>query len=402
MSRTATAFFAKPRMPKSHFVDNRIYTDQEIFEEEQQKIFAKVWRFVCHVSELPNPNDYITTSVAGTPLVVVRGSDDKIRTFVNACSHRGALVVRHPRGNAKTLECIFHRWCYNSTTGACNARPSEHGFSACGPGIEEAGLRSIKTDIHRGLVFVNLDDDSMSLDEFIGDALEMHAEILGAVDLEVFDYYEHLLNANWKSWQETNIDLYHEYLHAANRRTSMGEDAYYTRKWKPYPNGHAGIERYKVRYEKYKGWKDRYGIPGMPGIDPAEFQLVGIFPDLAVNCRGTVLRIDRQIPVSPDKTLVQYRALGIKGEPENVRTQRAKNYAEFWGPFGRNLPEDMLASELQTEAMKGRQVPYSFYSRENEGRTHDDIAVRSWYSEWSRLMGRDACNPYGHQLSRSV
>lgn len=393
MSRSAAAFFQTPAVPQTHFIDNDVYINEEIFREEREKILSKVWRFVCHVSELPNNNDYLRTVVAGTELVVVRGSDEQIRTFENACSHRGALILRELRGNAKTLECIFHRWCYDNASGNCTARPSETGFDGAGPRIEDCGLRRIKTDIYRGLVFVNLDDNSMSLQDFLGDSLEMHDEIIGTVDLEVFDYYEHELNANWKCWQETNMDLYHEYMHSANRRTSLGEDEYYKRKWKVYPNGHVGIERYKVRYEKYKGWKNRYSIKGLPGLDAAEFQLVDIFPDLAVNARGTVLRIDRQIPLSAGKTIIQFRALGIKGEPESDRRQRARNYCEFWGPFGRNLPEDLLASELQKEAMQGGRVPYSFYSRQNDGRTHDDIAVRSWYQQWGRLMGRDASRP---------
>ncbi len=393
MARNSVVFFQKPKVPQTHYLSNRIYTDPEIFEEEQRKIFAKVWRFVCHVSELPNLNDYRTTMVAGTPLIIIKGTDGEIRTFVNTCSHRSAAIVREPRGNAKMLECIFHRWCYDNTTGECTARPSEGGFDAAGPRIEDCGLRSVKTEIYHGLVFVNLDDKSMSLREYLGDGLEMHDEIIGTVALEVFDFWEYELNANWKCWQETNMDLYHEYMHSANRKTSLGEEEYYKRKWKVYANGHVGIDRYKVRYEKYKGWKNRYSISGLPGLDPAEFQLVDIFPDMAVNARGTVLRIDCQIPLAANKTIIQFRALGIKGEPEDVRRQRAKNYCEFWGPFGRNLPEDLMASELQELAMHGGQAPYSFYSREAEGKTHDDIGVRSWYQQWSRLMGRDAANP---------
>jgi hypothetical protein len=36
---------SKPRLPQTHYLDNRISTDPSIFAEEQEKIFAKVWQF---------------------------------------------------------------------------------------------------------------------------------------------------------------------------------------------------------------------------------------------------------------------------------------------------------------------------------------------------------------------
>ena len=39
MSRNAAQWLQQPKLPRSHFVDSRIYTDESIFREEQQKIF---------------------------------------------------------------------------------------------------------------------------------------------------------------------------------------------------------------------------------------------------------------------------------------------------------------------------------------------------------------------------
>ena len=41
-----------PGLPDTHYLDNRIFTDEEIFEVEREEIFSKVWPFVCHESEL--------------------------------------------------------------------------------------------------------------------------------------------------------------------------------------------------------------------------------------------------------------------------------------------------------------------------------------------------------------
>src|SRR5512142_2495329 len=53
MPRSAADWEAKPKFPSSHYVDTRIYTDETLFREEQEKIFNKCWIIACHESELP-------------------------------------------------------------------------------------------------------------------------------------------------------------------------------------------------------------------------------------------------------------------------------------------------------------------------------------------------------------
>ena len=83
MSRNAEQWMQQPKFPRSHFVDSRIYTDEAIFREEQQKVFHKSWIIGCHESELPGAFDYRTfTHPAGTPLIIVRGEDSKVRSVL--------------------------------------------------------------------------------------------------------------------------------------------------------------------------------------------------------------------------------------------------------------------------------------------------------------------------------
>ena len=384
MSRNVIQFYTPQDVPKTHYLDNRVYWDEQLFREEQDKIFSKVWKFVCHESELPEIYDYRTASVANTSLVLVR---------VNACSHRGIEIVRQPRGNARLLECIFHRWTYDPTTGELTGAPRKEAYEQCSFDLKKCGLREIRTESYLGLVFVNLDDSAISLADFIGKGLELQEEILGTSELEVFDYYEQILDTNWKNWQETNMDLYHEFMHFANRRTGLAVKDYYLRPWRTYPHGHVAIERYRAEYSKYAGWQDRDQSIRLPGLDPNEFQLVNIFPDLAINARGTVIRIDSQIPISPGKTLVQYRGLGVKGDDARERRQRVRDYTSIWGPFGTNLAEDTLATSLHARSIGGGKVPFTYLTREEGGMTQDDLGMRSFYREWERLMGRMASAP---------
>jgi len=73
-------------------VHRSIYTDPEIFEAELKHIYEGNWIYIAHDSELPNPNDYITTVMGRQPVIISRDGEGQLRGFVNACSHRGANV----------------------------------------------------------------------------------------------------------------------------------------------------------------------------------------------------------------------------------------------------------------------------------------------------------------------
>src|SRR2546421_8876093 len=119
MGKNAAQWNEPPRFPPSHFVDSRIYSDQLLFDEEREKIFNKTWYIACHESEIPNAYDYRTFQhPGGTPLIVVRGEDMRVRGFYNICPHRGNTLLYDPAGNAKRITCIFHAWSFD-TQGNC-------------------------------------------------------------------------------------------------------------------------------------------------------------------------------------------------------------------------------------------------------------------------------------------
>ncbi|HCO44996.1 MAG TPA: benzoate 1,2-dioxygenase large subunit, partial [Gammaproteobacteria bacterium] len=95
-------------------VHRSIYTDPEIFEAELKHIYEGNWIYIAHDSELPNPNDYITTVMGRQPVIIARGADGQLRGFVNACSHRGANVCRKRKGNARQWACPYHGWVFDN------------------------------------------------------------------------------------------------------------------------------------------------------------------------------------------------------------------------------------------------------------------------------------------------
>jgi len=388
MARTSEQWQATPGVRDTHYIDNRIYTSHQIYEEEKRNIFAKVWQLVCHESELREVYSFRTLDLVGTPLILIRGTDNRIRCFLNACSHRGAKIVSARRGNARVLTCPFHLWAYDSA-GRCTSITRPDASLAGGCKKDDLGLREIKAEVRKGLVFVCLDDHAQALDEYLDNCLEPLNPLLLTEPMEVYHYSEVIISANWKNWQEVNSELYHEYLHVINRRTSMTQLGYYDRPWTFHKNGHGTIlGGLIIDYSKHPTAPKKRTGKVLPGLKPNEYMAIDLWPNVAFVVRDSGLRFDIVSPIAPNKTLIQFRALAPVSDTKEERTAREKDHNEFWGPFGRNVPEDIRAAVLQNQAMTTGQVPYSLIAREEGGQTQDEVTLRNYYAQWSRRMAR--------------
>src|SRR6202050_5433926 len=79
----------------------KVYSSQALYDLEQERIFrGPVWSFVALEAEIPNPNDFKSSFVGDTPVVITRNEDGSLAVWVNRCAHRGAMVCRTARGNA--------------------------------------------------------------------------------------------------------------------------------------------------------------------------------------------------------------------------------------------------------------------------------------------------------------
>ena len=168
--------------------------------------------------------------------------------------------------------------------------------------------------------------------------------------LEVFHYHKAIVNTNYKLWHDTNSEFYHDYLHYFNRVTGMMQPGYFDRKYTGYPNGHASVGSMTIKYDAYEGGKER-GV-GWPGLAPGGWILIDIFPAMTYNLRTSVLRMDTSIPLGPNKLLIEFRGLGLKSDTPEERAERVRDHNTIWGPFGRNLHEDLLAVHGQGRAMR--------------------------------------------------
>ncbi len=378
---------APPALPETHYLDNRIYTDPDIFTEEAARIFGARWKLLCHTSELAEPGDFRTTRLAGHNLILVRGFDGAIRCFFNVCPHRGAALLRAPAGRLEQdrLQCFYHLWAFD-TAGRCTKIPRRNGYDACGLREDGVGLRAVRTEIRLGFVWVCLDDSVEPIDDFLGPVIADFVPVLDAEEVEVFHLHRAELKANWKLFVETNCEGYHELLHVLNRTTGLGQKDYTKRRWRIHDWGHNSFEPFAIGYDRLD--LERRDTDLFPGMAPSGHIVADIFPDVMLNVRATVGRIDTLTPVAPGLTILECRGIGLKADTPEQRAARIRQHNQVWGPAGRNLPEDLWAVETQWANMAAGSLPYSIIAREEDSQAMDDAPMRNFYAEWSRLMRR--------------
>ena len=68
--------------PNIESISSSAYNDPEIFAQEQEQIFSKVWVPMCHKSEMPNPGNFRTTQIAGVNVIAVNNGDS-IKSYLN-------------------------------------------------------------------------------------------------------------------------------------------------------------------------------------------------------------------------------------------------------------------------------------------------------------------------------
>src|ERR1700722_1395874 len=394
MRTKGTIWDSPPDLPLTHYLDNRIYTDQAIFRAEQKKIFRKTWKFACHESEIRNPGDYRIVEIDFESIIVLRDDDLKIRAFLNVCPHRGARLVRDNAGTVadKRIQCFYHHWNF-SLQGACLAISSPDAYGNSSVSRENVGLREVRVESFLGLVFLNLNGTTEPISNFLGSAIDSLREPLS--ELELLHYHRVKIRGNWKLFAETNAEGYHELLHLFNRTTGLAQAAYRKRLWRLYPHGHHTFEPAEIAYARL-GLGERASAT-LPGMKPNGHIVADLFPDSMVNVRATVVRIDSLTPLAPGLTMLECRGLGRVDDSPQTREMRIRHHNQVWGPFGRNLPEDIWAVETQWANMSSGASGFSIIAREEDGQATDDGPLRNFYGEWRRLLGicsHDVDAPY--------
>jgi choline monooxygenase len=254
--------------------------DPTIWERERHAIFGREWLTVGRVDELPEPGSYLTDTVAGWPIFVIRDRDGTLRAFHNVCRHRAGPILWDGKGQCDILRCRYHGWVYD-TSG--NLRRTPEFGEAANFDKKDFGLFPIRVGIWRGQVFVNLNGDALSLDQ----AMAAMSSETAPFDMEGYIFHssaEHEMACNWKTYVDNYAEGYH--VQAI----------------------HPGLDR-EIDAKQYEVIvRDRHAVHQAPQRDGANYSGLWLwrFPNLALNIYPTGMNIERMVPLGPNRTKLVY------------------------------------------------------------------------------------------------
>ena len=337
-------------------VHKRVYTDQQIFDREMERIFERVWVYCGHQSQIPNAGDYVAVTIGRQPMVMVRNADRSIHVLHNRCAHRGVQLVGNLQGNTgDAFVCSYHAWSYH-LDGKIRAIPLARGYE--GTRMDKSNpdcnmKRAARVDQYRGFVFASLAADGPSLLEFLGEAKVAFDDMcdrspVGEVEA-VPICHRVIQHSNWKFFMENQLDALHPSVThqstgvAASRVEKKIKEAtgaaplYYHylsafaskfEQWDAvqtinFPRGHGILKAYMgLRPQDPDTRAHEALLVKAYGAEKAEEFLsrsihhVLVYPYLSVQSPLQQLRCLR--PLAPGKTLSEIWHFRLKGAPEAI------------------------------------------------------------------------------------
>tara|TARA_B100000686_G_scaffold346231_1_gene432476 strand:- start:98 stop:1456 length:1359 start_codon:yes stop_codon:yes gene_type:complete len=180
------------------------YISKDWHNREVERLWKKVWQMACREEDIPVAGDHIRYDIAGSSFLVVRTDSGEIKSYPNACLHRGRMLKEFD-GRSSEIRCAFHGFCW-SLDGDLTDVPARWDF----PHIDskEFSLPEIPTATWGGFVFINPDQECDPFEDFIKD-LAQQFERWDLSKLYKQAHVAKIMPANWKICQEAFCEAYH-------------------------------------------------------------------------------------------------------------------------------------------------------------------------------------------------
>jgi choline monooxygenase len=264
------------------------YLDPELAELERRAVVGATWQLVGPESWLTEAGAFVADTIAGEPVVVVRGADGVLRAFSNVCRHHAAEVASG-RGCVERLVCPYHGWEYD-LAGRLRRAPRMgrvEGFER-----ERFGLPELEVGVFGPLVLVRVAGEGPSIGAWL-------APLVGRLDLSGLRFvarrrYE--LRCNWKVFVDNYLDGgYHVDLIHGGLAAQLELESYRT-------EVHGGIVLQVCE-------ASASASPGSGADGAADFgeRVAGgavyawVYPNLMLNRYGPFLDTNVVLPLGPDR-----------------------------------------------------------------------------------------------------
>ena len=344
-----------------------MFTDPDLFELEMTHIFEGNWIYLAHESQIPNVNDFLTTTMGRQPIFIARNKAGELNAFLNACSHRGAMLCRHKTGNRASYTCPFHGWTFNNSGKLLKVKdPAAAGYPEAFNCEGSHDLSKVaRFESYRGFLFGSLNPDVKSLAEHLGESAKIIDMIVdqSADGLEVLrGASSYIYEGNWKLAAENGADGYHvssvhwNYAATQNQRTlreageeiktmSAGSWAKSGGGFYSFDHGHLLLWTRWANPQDRPAYERRDELSRDFGQARADWMIdnsrnLCLYPNVYLMDQfSSQIRIAR--PISVDKTEITIYCIAPKGESSEARTKRIRQYEDFFNVSGMATPDDL-------------------------------------------------------------
>src|SRR4051812_43473879 len=186
-----------------HGMPRAFYHDDALYAAEMRTIWHGGWLFAGFECEIANAGDYLTLTVDGSPVLVLRDDAGRVRAFHNVCRHRGTQLLRKECGHVRSIVCPYHSWTY-SRQGELLACMGMH------EGVDKSqlGLKPLHAEVVAGLIYVSLSATRPAFDG-VRERFAAAAKPQGFDRARIAKVTEYEVEANWKLVWENNRECFH-------------------------------------------------------------------------------------------------------------------------------------------------------------------------------------------------
>lgn len=315
-----------------------IYTSEERYRLEQEKLFGKIALPITVSAKLPEPNMMTATDGYGLPLLVTRDRDGKAHVFLNACRHRGSKlrencdVVKGGR-----ISCPYHAWSY-ALDGKLVGIARHDTF----PSLDKKNLGLVELPSHEGGGFIWAGLKPNADAPLVNGTRELVADLeaLGLHKMHVYGHQSYDLPANWKLVYEPFLEGYHvQRLHANSIAKLFRDD----------PTIITMLGRHIRQTSGKVNFDPAVLAQGIDQLHRHITHAYQIFPNAIFITSPYYMSVMILMPRAHNRTIVEFFML-VKSAPDNPKAEEI--YSRSWklanDVFG---GEDFRAAILQQEAL---------------------------------------------------
>jgi len=424
------------RLVQPDRVHRDLYLSEDLFRLEQRHFFANTWNYVGHASQVPNPGDYLTVTIAGRPLVLVRQADGSLRVLNNRCAHKGTQLVSDGSGNAgRIFRCPYHAWTYR-LDGSPLGVPLREAYERTALKESESGqgmgaLRQVA--VYRDFVFAKLNDGGPDFHAYFGDVLAALDNLvdrspLGRLRIEG-GVLRTTIHCNWKIYLENINDTVHPIsthesaTHAARSLWqdqgadvpkpmameqilpfAAGHDFFDRMGGRVYPHGHSMLGTHFSIHSGYAqlpeyeaALRAAHGAARAEEILQRAPQNSVCYPSLSVKGSPQAIRVIR--PLAADRTVVEAWSLRAEGAPD-LLFERSMTYNRLiFSPMSVVAHDDLALFESIQQGLRGGTNEWvslhrDYDASELDGGVRDvngtnELLMRNQFRAWAAFMISD-------------